>query len=54
MQNSNAFSAFAQGAGRTQGNCWVPTRDISDEYGADTRGLGHWGSCGERGAVPTR
>ena len=37
-----------------QGRCWVPQRDDGDEYGADTRGLGYWGSCSEKGAVPSK
>ena len=52
MENSNAFSAYAQGVGRYQGNCWMPTRDMSEEAGVDTRGL--WGSCSERSAVLAR
>jgi hypothetical protein len=47
--------ALAQTPVVRQGQCWVPTRDQNDdEYGADTRGLGHWGSCGEKGAVPSK
>ena len=60
LQQSDRFHSFGQsalfgqaGVGR-QGKCWVPTRDDSDEYGADTRGLGYWGSCNEKGAVPTK
>jgi hypothetical protein len=41
-------------SGRRSGQCWVPARDDSDDYGADTRGLGYWGSCKEKGAVPTK
>jgi hypothetical protein len=53
-QKSDQFYSFAQTPGKRQGNCWVPARDDSDEYGADTRGLGYWGSCSEKGAVPTK
>lgn len=47
--------SFGQARVVGQGRCWVPTRDQNDdEYGADTRGLGYWGSCREKGAVPTK
>jgi hypothetical protein len=48
-RGSRLFSGFAQGVGEGS-NCWMPTADQS-EYGADTRGLRHRGSCGETGAV---
>jgi hypothetical protein len=32
----------------------VPNRDDGEESGVDTRGFGHWGSCSEKGAVPSR
>ena len=44
--------AKMQFAGR--GRCWVPERDMGDESGSDTRGLGYWGSCNEKQAVPMR
>ena len=53
-QQSDQFHAFGQAGRGRSGQCWVPTRDDSDEYGADTRGLGYWGSCREKGAVPTK
>ena len=43
---------FGRAPIRQRSACWVPTRDDSGEYGADTRGLGYWGSCSEKGAVP--
>ena len=47
--------SFGQARVVGQGMCWVPSRDQNDdEYGADTRGLGYWGSCREKGAVPTK
>ena len=56
-QQNGRLQAFGQapGAGQAQGRCWVPTPDQNDdEYGADTRGLGYWGSCGEKGAVRSK
>jgi hypothetical protein len=53
-QKSDQSYSFAQAPGQRRGNCWVPTRDDGDEYGADTRGLGYWGSCSEKGAVPSK
>jgi hypothetical protein len=47
--------SFSQARVAGQGRCWVPTRDQNDdEYGADTRGLGYWGFCREKGAVPSK
>jgi len=54
FRSSGQTDLFRQGGVGRQGKCWVPTRDDSDEYGADTRGLGYWGSCKEKGAVPTK
>jgi|KBSMisStaDraftv2_1062788.scaffolds.fasta_scaffold1707475_1 hypothetical protein len=53
-QKSDGFYSFGQAPGQTRGSCWVPTGDDSGEYGADSRGLGYRGSCGERGAVSTK
>jgi hypothetical protein len=53
--NSSSRHALGQAPIVQPGKCWVPARDQSDdEYGADTRGLGYWGSCGEKGAVPSK
>jgi hypothetical protein len=53
-QKSDRSYSFAQAPGKRQGKCWVPTPDDSGDYGADSRGLGYWGSCSEKGAVPSR
>jgi len=53
-QSNGWLHSRAQAPADRQGNCWVPQADQSDEYGADTRGLGHWGSCNEKGAVRSR
>ena len=53
-QKTDQLRSFGQANGRGQGNCWVPTRDQNDESDADTRGLGYWGSCSEKGAVPSK
>jgi hypothetical protein len=51
-RDSRALSSFGQAQALQQGRCWVPTRDDTGEYGGDSRGLGYWGSCSEKGAVP--
>ena len=51
-ESNGPIHSFGQAQIRGQGRCWVPTRDQEGEYGGDSRGLGYWGSCNERGAVP--
>jgi hypothetical protein len=46
--------SLAQSPYRKPGSCWVPMPDENDEGYADSRGLGYWGSCSEKGAVPSR
>ena len=47
---ARAFLSFGS-AGNAQGNCWIPARS---EWDADDRGLGYWGSCSDKRAVPTK
>jgi hypothetical protein len=53
-ESNGPIHSFVQAQFRRQGRCWVPTRDQGDEYGADTRGVGYWGSCSEQGAVRSK
>jgi hypothetical protein len=47
---ARAFLSF--GSAQTgQGSCWIPARS---EWDADDRGLGYWGSCSDKRAVPTK
>ena len=55
----NSFNSFAQHSltrapARSRSTCWVPMGDDNDDYGEDTRGLGYWGSCNEKGSVRFR
>jgi hypothetical protein len=54
VQSNGRLHSFAQGPADRQTNCWVPEADQGGEYGADTRGIGHWGSCREKGAVRSK
>ena len=47
---ARAFLSFGS-AGNAQGSCWIPARS---EWDADDRGLGYWGSCSDKRAVPTK
>jgi hypothetical protein len=51
---TNRYQSFATAKFAGRGQCWVPERDMGDEFDSDTRGLGHWGSCNEKGAVPMK
>ena len=53
-ESNGLIHSFGQAQIHGQGRCWVPTRDQGDEYGADTRGVGYWGSCSEQGAVRSK
>jgi hypothetical protein len=50
-QKDGRLSSFAQVPAGTLGNCWIPARS---EWNADDRGLGYWGSCSDKRAVPSR
>jgi hypothetical protein len=50
-QKNGWLSSFAQVPAGAQGNCWIPARS---EWDADDRGLGYWGSCSDKRAVPSR
>ena len=51
-QADGPLHSFGQEQIRGQGRCWVAARDQDGEYSGDSRGLGYWGSCSEKGAVP--
>jgi hypothetical protein len=52
-QKSGRLSSFAQIPAGGQGHCWIPARAEWDGDN-DDRGLGYWGSCGDKRAVPSR
>jgi hypothetical protein len=50
-QKNGRLSSFAEVPAGRQGSCWIPARS---EWDADDQGLGYWGSCSNKRAVPSR